>query len=120
MAAPSVSSAPATTSAVEALPTVTATVLKNQFSEVARRASREPLAITRHNRREFVILTSEHYNEIQRGRESSLADLTAEFDQLVARLQSPAAQPAADALFAADAKALGKAAQKTSRRTRNA
>ena len=38
---------------------VSTTVLKNKFSDVARLASREPLAITRHNRREFVILTAE-------------------------------------------------------------
>lgn len=93
------------------LPDISATVLKNKFSDVARLASREPLAITRHNRRDFVILKSEHYDEIQRSRRATLDGLTAEFDQLVARMQTPKAKRAADALFAADAKSLGQAAK---------
>ena len=71
------------------LPEVTASILKNKFSEVVRLASREPLAITRHNRREFVIITAEHYDELQKSRLAPLKSLTAEFDQMVAKMNTP-------------------------------
>ena len=95
---------------VDELPEVTSSVLKNKFSEVARRAAREPLAITRHNRREFVILTAEQYEELQQSRRAPLASLTAEFDQMVAKMNTPKAKRATAALFSASSKALGKAA----------
>jgi antitoxin Phd len=89
---------------------VTASVLKNKFSEVARLASREPLAVSRHNRREFVILAAEQYEELQQSRRAPLENLTAEFDQIVAKMNTPKAKRATAALFSARSKALGKAA----------
>ena len=97
---------------VDSLPEVTASVLKNKFSDVARLASREPLAVTRHNRREFVILTAEQYEELQQSRRAPLVNLTAEFDQLVARMNTPKAKRAAASLFSAKTVQLGKAALK--------
>src|SRR3989442_15121191 len=58
------------------LPDIPASVLKNKFSEVARLAAREPLAVTRHKRREFVILTASHYEALQKSRIAPLASLT--------------------------------------------
>jgi len=89
---------------------VTASVLKNKFSEVARLASSGPLAVSRHNRREFVILTAGQYEELQQSRRAPLESLTAEFDQMVARMNTPKAKRATAALFSASPKALGKAA----------
>ena len=100
---------------VDSLPEITASVLKNKFSDVARLASREPLAVTRHNRREFVILTAEHYEELQQSRRAPLENLTAEFDQLVARMNTPKAKRAAASLFPAKSAQLGKAALKARR-----
>lgn len=100
-------------STVAALPEITASVLKNKFSEVARLASREPLAVTRHHRREFVILTAEHYEELQQSRLAPLEGLTAEFDQMIARMHTPAGQHAAAALFSATSADLGRTAVKT-------
>ena len=97
---------------VDSLPEVTASVLKNKFSDVARLASREPLAVTRHNRREFVILTAEQYEELQQSRRAALETLRAEFDQLVARMNTPKAKRAASSLFSATSAGLGKAALK--------
>jgi antitoxin Phd len=90
-------------STVADLPEVTASVLKNKFSEVARLASREPLAVSRHNRREFVILTAEQYEELQQSRRAPLESLTAEFDQMVARMNTPADRAARRSFFNASA-----------------
>lgn len=100
---------------VAALPEITASVLKNKFSEVARLASREPLAVTRHHRREFVILTAEHYEELQQTRLAPLEGLAAEFDQMVARMNTPKGKRAAASLFSATSADLGRAAMKKTR-----
>ncbi len=97
-------------SSVADLSEVTASVLKNKFSEVARLASSGPLAVSRHNRREFVILTAGQYEELQQSRRAPLESLTAEFDQMVAKMNTPKAKRATASLFSASPKALGKAA----------
>jgi antitoxin Phd len=93
---------------------ITASVLKNKFSEVARLASNGPLAVSRHHRREFVILTAAQYEELQQSRRAPLESLTAEFDQMVAKMNTPAGKRATDALFAATSADLGRAFVKTS------
>jgi prevent-host-death family protein len=102
------------------LPDISATDLKNKFSEVARLAAREPLAVTRHNRRDFVILTASQYEELQQSRRAPLKTLTTEFDQLVARMNTPKAKRAAASLFSASPKALGQAALKVRQATAHA
>ena len=99
-------------SSVADMSEVSASVLKNKFSEVARLASSGPLAVSRHNRREFVILTAEQYEELQQSRRAPLESLAAEFDQMVARMNTPKAKRAAAALFSATSASLGKAALK--------
>jgi len=102
----------ATFGSVTTLPEISASILKNKFSEVARLASREPLAVSRHNRREFVILTAEHYETLQQSRRAPLENLTAEFDQLITRMNTPVGKRAATSLFSARSAGLGKAAVK--------
>ncbi|HTJ79725.1 MAG TPA: type II toxin-antitoxin system prevent-host-death family antitoxin [Rariglobus sp.] len=97
-------------SSVADLSEITASVLKNKFSEVARLASSGPLAVSRHNRREFVILTAEQYEALQQSRRAPLESLTAEFDQMVAKMNTPAGKRASASLFSASPKTLGKAA----------
>lgn len=97
-------------SPVADLSEVTASVLKNKFSEVARLAASAPLAVSRHNRREFVILTAAQYEELQQSRRAPLETLAGEFDQLVAKMNTPKARRATASLFAASGKTLGKAA----------
>lgn len=92
---------------------ITASVLKNKFSEVARLASSGPLAVSRHHRREFVILTAEQYEELQQSRRAPLESLTAEFDQMVAKMNTPAGKQAIDALFSATSADLSRAFLKT-------
>jgi len=97
------------------LPEVTASVLKNKFGQVASLATAAPLAVSRHHRREFVLLTAQQYEQLQQSRRAPLEALTAEFDQLVNNLNTPKARRAADSLFAARGPALGRAALKARR-----
>jgi antitoxin Phd len=100
---------------VAGLPGISASDLKNKFSEVARLAARGPLAVTRHNRRDFVILPASRYEELQQSRRAPLESLASEFDQLVAKMNTPKAKRATTTLFSADSKALGRAALKARR-----
>lgn len=89
---------------------VSASVLKNKFSEVARLATQGPLAVSRHKRREFVILSAGQYEELQQSRRAPLESLGAEFDQLIAKMNTPKAKRAVASLFSASPKSLAKAA----------
>lgn len=74
--------------AIADLPEITASELKNKFSEVARLTAREPVAVTRHNRREFVILTAGQYEELQQSRLAPLKSLTTDFDRMIAKMST--------------------------------
>ena len=88
---------------ISALPDISASDLKNKFSEVARLAAREPVAVTRHNRREYVILTASQYEEFQQSRLAPLKTLATEFDQMVARMNTPKDRAARASFFKASA-----------------
>lgn len=85
------------------LPEVTASVLRNKLRETARLTSGGPLAVSRHNRREFVILSAGQYEELQQSRRASLESLTAEFDRMVASMNTPADRAARRRFFKASA-----------------
>ncbi len=44
------------------MPTVGALEFQRKFAEIQHEARREPVEITRHGRREFVLMTAEHYD----------------------------------------------------------
>ena len=44
------------------MPTVGALEFQRKFGEYQHRAQREPVEITRHGRREFVLMSAEHYD----------------------------------------------------------
>ena len=44
------------------LPRITAAAFHRKFGEVQHRAQHEPVAITRHGRREFVLMSANHYD----------------------------------------------------------
>jgi prevent-host-death family protein len=88
---------------ITALPDISASDLKNKFSEVARLAAREPVAVTRHNRREYVILTASQYEEFQQSRLAPLQSLATDFDQMVARMNTPKDRTARTRFFKASA-----------------
>ncbi len=96
----------------EALEQVPASAAKNGFSELIERVSRRdtPVLITRNARPTAVMLSVEQFDRLTQAVPDPLASLTAEFDATVARMQTPAAKAAVDALFAAKPDELGQAA----------
>ena len=95
------------------LPTVTASDLKNNFGEVSTLAQKGALAITRHQRAEFVLLPVTQYRELQQARTAPLEALASRFDALVAKMNTPAARQGVTKLFKAGPAALGKSAGKS-------
>jgi len=100
---------------VDALPAMTASNLKNNFGKASLQASKGALAITRHNRAEFVLMPVQEYVQLQRARQAPLEGLAAQFDAMVARMNTPAARKGAAALFKASPAQLGKSAVKAAK-----
>src|SRR5687767_15129030 len=92
---------PQSREAISGLPAVTASDLKNKLGEVIAQASKGAVAITRHQRVEFVLLPVEQYLEFQKARTAPLEALSSEFDAMVARMNTPAAKRGVDRLFTA-------------------
>ena len=103
-------SLPANDSLVASLPSVSASELKNNFGDVVRQASREAVAVTRHRRPEFVLVPAAEYEELRRARQAPLEALTAEFDAMIAQMNTAAAKRGIDKLFASTPEQLGQAA----------
>lgn len=103
------------TQATAGLPTVTASDLKNNFGEASLQAKKGAVAITRHNRAEFVLLPVEHYAELQQARRAPLEALADQFDAMVAKMNAPASKRGAALLFKASPVALGKTAVKAAK-----
>ena len=97
---------------------VPASELKNRFGAVIAQARKAAVAITRHQRAEFVLLPVERYLELQRAESAPLEALGAEFDAMVARMNAPAAKRSATRLFRTTPAALGKSAVKAARSAR--
>lgn len=100
---------------VDALPAMTASELKNNFGLASQQAAKGALAITRHNRAEFVLMPVQEYVELQRARQAPLDGLATQFDAMVAKMNTPAARRGVVALFKATPGQLGKVAVKTVR-----
>lgn len=93
------------------LPAVTATEAKNGLGAVLDRVLAEGgVAITKHNEVKAVLLSVREYEALLAARRDQLDDLAAEFDGLVARMQTPAAAKAGRALFSASPAKLGQTA----------
>jgi prevent-host-death family protein len=100
---------------VDALPAMTASELKNNFGLASQQAAKGALAITRHNRAEFVLMPVRDYVELQRARQAPLDGLATQFDAMVVKMNTPAARRGVGALFKATPGQLGKVAAKTAR-----
>ena len=74
------------------LPSIPASDLKNRFGEICQRAAKGAVAITRHQRAEFVLLPIAQYEELQQARTAPLDALAAQFDALVTKMNTPAAK----------------------------
>jgi PHD/YefM family antitoxin component YafN of YafNO toxin-antitoxin module len=66
--------------------------------------------ITKHQRPHAVLLAFEEYERLISSAEPNLDDLTHDFDQLLARMQTPHARAAIDTLFSMSSAELGAAA----------
>lgn len=72
---------------------MTSTEAKNGFGRVLDAVARNGrVLITKHNTTRAVVLSPEEYEELTRGPEPSLDTLSAEFDELLARMQTPEAR----------------------------
>jgi len=100
---------------LEGLPSMSASSLKNHMGEALLKAAGNGLAITRHNRAEFVLLTAAKYVELQMARQAPLEALSVEFDAMVARMNTSAAKRGVASLFKASPAALGRSAVKAAR-----
>jgi len=93
------------------LPAVAATKAKNEFGAVLEQAvARGAVAITRHDAPKAVLMSYVEFSSLVNARTRNLDDLSAEFDDLLARMQMPAARKGVDAAFRASPTQLGRAA----------
>ena len=100
------------------IPSVASTEVKNAFGTMLDRvAAGGAVAITRHDAPRAVLVSYEEFQSLAQGRASSLDALGAEFDGLLARMQSPRAKKGMAAAFDATPAALGRAAVKAAART---
>lgn len=102
--------------AVEITEAVAATAAKNQFGQLLGAAMQGGrVIITRHDAPSAVILSYAEYRELTSENSPDLEALSREFDELLERMQAPAARAASDALFAASPADLGEAAKAEAR-----
>lgn len=101
------------------VPAVAATRLKNEFGSVLEQVLRGgAVAITRHETPKAVLLAYAEFQALVRDRAPSLHDLHAEYDVLLARMQTPAAKGGMAAAFDAAPAQLGRVAVKAARANR--
>src|SRR6185295_14948793 len=90
---------------------VTATQAKNELGSLLERVIRgETVVITKHDVPKAVLISIEEYESLARTPESQLNSLNKEFDELLARMQTPRARSAMKRAYTASPKQLAKAA----------
>lgn len=95
---------------------VSATEAQNNFGRVlARAASEGAIVIRKYDRPTAVLLSLEQYRRLTEEGGAELEELTREFDEMLARMQSEQATAATDALFEMGADELGQAAVRGAR-----
>jgi antitoxin Phd len=99
--------------------TVAATKAKNQFGTILEKTMHGgAVAITRHDVPKAVLLSFAEFESLMNERSRSLDDLNAEFDGLLACMQTPQARQGVEAAFNASPAALGRAAVKAAQKHR--
>ncbi len=100
-------------------PAYTASEAKNAFGRILDAAARSGMVtITRHDEPRAVVLSIEEYRALAGARQSALDALSGEFDEMLARMQSPRARKAMQSAFDTDPATLGRIAVKRARRKR--
>jgi prevent-host-death family protein len=101
------------------VPAVAATRLKNEFGAVLEQALRGgAVAITRHDMPKAVLVSYDEFQSLAKARSHNLSDLGAEYNVLLARMQTPKARKGMAAAFNASPAELGRAAVKAARKRR--
>ncbi len=91
--------------------TVSSTEAQNALGALLDRVGKGArVVVTRYNRRQAVILSAEEYDALLGAEEVDLGTLEREFDEMVARMQTPEHRGAVEALFRMSGEAVGKAA----------
>lgn len=95
----------------------TATDAKKQFARVLELVLQGgAVVITKHDAPKAVLLSVDEFTALTRATEGTLDTLSAEFDALLARMQTPRARAGMKAAFAASPRELGKAAVAAARK----
>lgn len=101
------------------VPSIPASQAKNEFGSLLDKATHGgAVAITRHDAPKAVLVSFADFESLVRNRDASLEQLDAEFDALLARMQTPQARRAAAMAFAATPAELGRAAVAAARKSR--
>jgi antitoxin Phd len=91
--------------------TMTATEAQNSFGRVLDEVARNgTVLITKHNVTRAVVISADRYEALTQNEAPSLDLLTAEFDDMLARMQAPGAREGMQAAFDASPDELGRAA----------
>ena len=99
--------------------TVTATKAKNEFGAILEKTLHGgAVAITRHDTPKAVLLSFAEFESLVKERCRSLDDLNAEFDGLLARMQTSKARKGVEAAFNASPAELGRAAVNAAKKSR--
>ena len=100
--------------------TVTATEAKNQFGPLLESAMQgQTVVITKHDVPKAVLLSVKEYESlVAANRPPDIGALRAEFDELLAQMQTPESRRAAQALFETSPAELGRLAVKYAKRRR--
>jgi prevent-host-death family protein len=101
------------------VPTVAATRFKNEFGSIFEQAALGgAVAITKHNTPKAVLLSYAEFEALTKSGSPVLDELTDEFDNLLAGMQTVASKSAMASAFDATPKELGRAAVKAARASR--
>jgi len=99
------------------VPAIAATRLKNEFGAVLEQALRGgAVAITRHATPKAVLISYDEFQALVKARSQSLSDLSADYNVLLARMQTPKAKKGMAAAFDASPAELGRVAVKAARK----
>jgi antitoxin Phd len=94
----------------------TATEAKNEFGRLLDQALQGiTVVITKHDAPRAVLLSVDRFHALQQAPQINLNQLTAEFDAVLARMQTGTSRTGMERAFNASAKALGKAALSAAR-----
>lgn len=96
---------------------ISATDAKNEFGRILEKAIQGgTVVITKHDAPKAVLISVDEFNALSRANRVKLDTLSGEFDELLARMQTPASRVGMKAAFDASPKQLGKAAVAAARK----